>query len=340
MFCPLCRTEYREGFTTCSDCHLALVAELPKWNAPEAYAVLWNGENTVFGDRLLEQVEKAGIGAFSVPLEVLHRNSINLFGLRKGPQFGFAVCVVSADYPAAVRVLKSIFEQSAAEPDVAPEWIAFNKGATEVPPDLPLHWDRATATVEAWTGENESQAKFIQNSLHGVGVPTWLCKDEKGLFRLMIRPEDEARGREIVRQIADSAAPEVSQFRPLDSMWLEDPVQSYLYLWLIAGVDLLLALLGVFGSTPNYARFLDVIWALASFAMNIGLLWAIYQAVRYEIYPLRFILIAFLPFSFVWYYYERYANRRGSHRLPIAVRMRVSPPQAFRNIGDKQMPLP
>jgi len=29
MFCPNCRTEYREGVTTCSDCGAALVANLP-----------------------------------------------------------------------------------------------------------------------------------------------------------------------------------------------------------------------------------------------------------------------------------------------------------------------
>ena len=31
MFCPQCRTEYREGFTVCADCQVDLVAEL----APE-----------------------------------------------------------------------------------------------------------------------------------------------------------------------------------------------------------------------------------------------------------------------------------------------------------------
>ena len=29
MYCPNCRTEYREGITVCADCGAALVAELP-----------------------------------------------------------------------------------------------------------------------------------------------------------------------------------------------------------------------------------------------------------------------------------------------------------------------
>jgi hypothetical protein len=29
MFCPKCKCEYREGFTTCSDCNLSLVEALP-----------------------------------------------------------------------------------------------------------------------------------------------------------------------------------------------------------------------------------------------------------------------------------------------------------------------
>ena len=28
MFCPKCRSEYREGFTTCNDCNVPLVSEL------------------------------------------------------------------------------------------------------------------------------------------------------------------------------------------------------------------------------------------------------------------------------------------------------------------------
>jgi hypothetical protein len=34
MFCPRCRTEYREGFTECSDCQIPLVVRLPEVDAP------------------------------------------------------------------------------------------------------------------------------------------------------------------------------------------------------------------------------------------------------------------------------------------------------------------
>ncbi len=30
MYCPNCKAEYREGFTSCSDCHIKLVKELPE----------------------------------------------------------------------------------------------------------------------------------------------------------------------------------------------------------------------------------------------------------------------------------------------------------------------
>lgn len=41
MYCPQCRSEYREGFTTCAPCKLELVAELPPestFASPEAMA--------------------------------------------------------------------------------------------------------------------------------------------------------------------------------------------------------------------------------------------------------------------------------------------------------------
>jgi len=41
MYCPLCDAEYRQGFTTCSDCHTELVATLE--GAEAARMRFWRG---------------------------------------------------------------------------------------------------------------------------------------------------------------------------------------------------------------------------------------------------------------------------------------------------------
>ncbi len=37
----------------------------------------------------------------------------------------------------------------------------------------------------------------------------------------------------------------------------------------------------------------------------IGAFWMLYMAIRYEARPLPMMLLAFVPYSFLWYYFER-----------------------------------
>lgn len=42
-----------------------------------------------------------------------------------------------------------------------------------------------------------------------------------------------------------------------------------------------------------------------------GSFWMLYMAVRHERQPLPMVFLAFLPFAFIWYYFERV--RHGRH---------------------------
>jgi len=42
------------------------------------------------------------------------------------------------------------------------------------------------------------------------------------------------------------------------------------------------------------------------FAMpSIGAFWMLYMATRYETQPLPMMFLAFVPYAFLWYYFER-----------------------------------
>jgi hypothetical protein len=38
---------------------------------------------------------------------------------------------------------------------------------------------------------------------------------------------------------------------------------------------------------------------------NIGTIWMLYISIRFERRPLPFVLLAFIPYAFLWYYFQR-----------------------------------
>ena len=56
---------------------------------------------------------------------------------------------------------------------------------------------------------------------------------------------------------------------------------------------------------PGAASIETVVFVCAALATSVGSFWMMYVAIRYETKPLSFVLVSFLPFSFVWYYFER-----------------------------------
>lgn len=49
-------------------------------------------------------------------------------------------------------------------------------------------------------------------------------------------------------------------------------------------------------------------------APSVGAFWLLYMAVRFEKHPLPFILLAFIPYGFLGYYFERVRPNRNKTR--------------------------
>jgi len=130
-------------------------------------------------------------------------------------------------------------------------------------------------------------------------------------------------------RLLQAAAPERSATRVEEDIRYEQPVRSYLFAWLPSAVWLgVYIALDIFHPAwidkVQWKSAFEPPFPLVPSLTGIGCLWMFYQAVRYELRPLRFVLLAFLPFSFIWYYYERYLRRQFRQRLPIVVRERLS----------------
>ena len=41
-----------------------------------------------------------------------------------------------------------------------------------------------------------------------------------------------------------------------------------------------------------------------------GAFWMLYHCIRYEQHPFPYILLAFVPYAFLWYYFERVKEQR------------------------------
>src|SRR6266511_5867781 len=79
---------------------------------------------------------------------------------------------------------------------------------------------------------------------------------------------------------------------------------------LLLGIFAGLAVVGLAFWIVAYARVPEnspaMFASLAFFAIPpLGSLWMLYLCIRYEKHPFPMMLLAFLPFTFIWYYFER-----------------------------------
>jgi hypothetical protein len=217
MYCPECGVEYRPSATVCSDCQVALVPDppsRPEKNAPsrdEYFALVWSGIDSRKRAEIIESLERE-----SVPVRTLHRGD-TLFPI------GHAALEIYTPSSLAQKA-KAIVNQT--DPSYEDSEGLEKPGAFEIAAedDLPENegtprefkdWHSEDATQEIWAGQDTDLARMIALSLRENQIPCRSSRDDaesdsttQSTEQLYVLPEDEARAKEIVREIVDAVPPQ------------------------------------------------------------------------------------------------------------------------------------
>ena len=108
MFCPLCQSEFREGITECSDCHVQLVDSSEQ--ALSSSELLWKGIWQTSLDKILAALDGESIPSyFKEILNTTHQ--IPFLGIRLTPPkdtFEYQVWVFRSDRERAHAALAKL----------------------------------------------------------------------------------------------------------------------------------------------------------------------------------------------------------------------------------------
>jgi hypothetical protein len=242
MFCPVCKYEFRRGFTHCNTCDVDLVDALPPEEeidhaAPASSApprqldrpvLLWSGGSGGFYSALTLALDGAHVPynkeeldarmVFTtqhvdlevwVPAANLPQAQVIRDGLLANPLY--------ANEASSVLDIGDENDTSAALPaedDEGADDIRDEYVARELYPE--------DATAEIWSGKDEMMADVLKSCLAEIGINCYVhtpdSEEDAGTdahtdesaapFAVRVLPEDEQRAQAIIRQVTDGAPPD------------------------------------------------------------------------------------------------------------------------------------
>jgi hypothetical protein len=213
MICPNCKCQYIRGVTRCAECGIALVDPLepPEENTAGNVRIvpIWQGKDASECERVQEALESADI-PFTVP--------------DPKSQFSFLptepsleIWISEVDQERASKIISDL--DGLVDPDeMTPEQIeslalpesdsqqddAEDAGAGS---DLEQQWHEDDPVHEVWDGDSEDIADNLMMCLREIGIASRKITEERR-WRVVVRPEQEARAKEIVREVVDASPPE------------------------------------------------------------------------------------------------------------------------------------
>jgi hypothetical protein len=212
MICPNCKCEYIRGVTECADCGVALVDALDPspsdlQDGLEVVSV-WEGNDPSESAAVKDALEKAGIpvidqgsaGYFIFPSM---RPKTEIYVSRKNVEEAKKVLL-------DLEVWDDPEEMSEGERESLelPESdIPDSDEQTSLPPDNSENWDEDDPVAEVWNGDKEELADTLAACLWEIGIGSRKLS-EANQWRLVVRPEQESRAREVVREVVEASPPE------------------------------------------------------------------------------------------------------------------------------------
>jgi hypothetical protein len=245
MFCPNCKTEYRVGFTKCSDCRVDLVSKSPVGESgddayiprnSEGLELLWSGVSEALTDQIDDALEAA---------HVSHKITDKEFGLLPNlAQSANFIWIESRDRASSRAILEKVLAGSGALEQEAERYppdgrrmnplglgrkiygspvgdhplfgsnspfdsaslFEAHAASEPVPDDIVEDFDPGDATADVWSGDDE-MAEYLKLCFSGVGIGCVLREDGSKIH-VFVLPANEIRAREIVREVVDAAPPQ------------------------------------------------------------------------------------------------------------------------------------
>ncbi|HLW98292.1 MAG TPA: hypothetical protein VKR82_06580 [Candidatus Acidoferrales bacterium] len=206
MYCPTCKSEYRQGFIRCSECGAALVRELPaddtevpphSGSIGDPPALLWSGQDPVAFSVVISALAAANIrcrelqsldyaASLSQPL------ALGFYGMPHWEVRVFAPDLESARsiVAEALRPLTLVnMDSQDKETDVSSE-------RDQAPPPR----NRSSAQVEIWSGNDLSLVQLFRSALLENFIPCWELASYNGDLRLFVSADNLARARDIIQK--------------------------------------------------------------------------------------------------------------------------------------------
>jgi len=212
MICPSCKCEYIRGVTQCADCGVALVDTLddsaPKPQSGEEIVSVWEGDDPGEYAAVKDALAEAGIA--EIDQELAGSSSFPSMRSKK------EIYVSSKDLEQAQKVLLDL--QGWGEPEELSEGErqslelpesddAESDQHDELVSDLSEEWYEDDPVAEVWNGVDEQLADTLSACLREIGIASRKLS-EADHWRIVVRPKQEARAKEIVREVVEASPPE------------------------------------------------------------------------------------------------------------------------------------